>query len=112
MKHKDIAIAWLNGEEIEFEDGSGEWHPLKLACNSIVSYSFHDNQKYRIKPKVPEYRLYRYVRESASHVGCVYNVQRNTSWEGDKSHLEDREKKEKTGEIIWLTEWLPLPNAA
>lgn len=45
-KHRDVIIAWANGEEIEYQDGAGYWYPF------TASYPpYDDTMTYRIKPK-------------------------------------------------------------
>lgn len=45
-KHKDVIIAWANGEQIEFRDPdySMEWQPIK-------NPSWLADTEYRVKPK-------------------------------------------------------------
>ena len=45
-KHKDVIIAWANGEQIEFRDldYSMEWQPIK-------NPSWLADTEYRVKPK-------------------------------------------------------------
>ena len=48
-KHKDVIIAWANGEEIEFRDPnfSMEWAPIKAP-------SWLPDTEYRVKPEPKE----------------------------------------------------------
>ena len=44
-KHKDVIIAWANGEQNEYYSGCNE------ARREIDSPSWHELDKYRVKPK-------------------------------------------------------------
>ena len=45
-KHRDVIIAWANGEEIEFRSKpEREWKDIAFPCFSV-------NAEYRVKPKI------------------------------------------------------------
>lgn len=46
-KHRDVIIAWANGEEIEFKDDDGKW----LSTNTGSNIIFFEQCEFRIKPK-------------------------------------------------------------
>ena len=51
MKHKEIVQAWLNGETIQTRAlDSGEWIDLHPVDSAVLSYNFHDDDEFRIKP--------------------------------------------------------------
>lgn len=47
-KHRDVIIAWANGEQIQFKDDRGIW------CDSTKP-TWHRAYEYRVKPKGPEF---------------------------------------------------------
>lgn len=47
-KHADLIIAWAEGAEIEWLNGDNTWEPAK-------NPGWHNNFKYRIKPKKPKW---------------------------------------------------------
>jgi hypothetical protein len=45
-KHRDVIIAWANGEAIEYLDSAKQWYPFKAKYPP-----YDDTMTYRIKPK-------------------------------------------------------------
>lgn len=53
---KELIIAWLNGEELQWQtrNGHGQWHQLSKFDPTVTIY-FHPSNNYRRKPKEPDY---------------------------------------------------------
>lgn len=94
-----IITAFANGETIEMQTARENWV-------SFSNYEWSDRCKYRIKPKPPEYRLYRYT-DGNRIVGIVT---RNTKEPHGKYHLDGVNENVKNGQIVWLSDWMPIPN--
>jgi hypothetical protein len=87
MKNKDILQAWLNGETIEFLSyHSAKWVTLKPANESQTAPGFHDNIKYRIKPKTVTSTTY---------------IQHRTSIDNSTLHLVDSYNIKPNLELVW-----------
>lgn len=91
-----IITAYANGETIQLSHVDSDlWH-------TYPAYDFNaKNAKYRIKPKVPEYRLFKWI---AGPVG-VYTRNHFGCSSADLIHFVDISNGGK-----WLTDWLPIPN--
>jgi hypothetical protein len=71
-KHRDLIIAWANGEEIQVNNGNNTW-------DNLQNPSWYEDTEYRIKPEVIKYRnaLYKsancyYVIAEKESTGSVY----------------------------------------
>lgn len=94
-----IITAYANGETIEI---------AQIDHDVWTTYSEHyfneRHAKYRVKPKVPEYRLFCYFD------GTIIAAHRNTGIPREAADVIFKEARvaDRTGR--WLTDWLPIPN--
>ena len=95
-KHYDVIVAWANGEEIEWSEDGKIWFGGQPAS----SPSWLENYFYRVKPKTPMYRLY-----SDKDIPEVVNVVLKNFSDFETFNWNAL----KTNNIVWLTDWLPLP---
>lgn len=58
MKHKEIAIKWLQGASVQIQLNGNNWVDLQNVSKAAILYRFDNVSNYRLKP-VEEYR---YVR--------------------------------------------------
>ncbi len=102
-----IITAIANGEEIQGRRSSN------LPWVDLVEVEWRDHAEYRIKPKVPEYRLFRYANNKYVGFNGTFSMAiRNASEESSLSAaalrayqgLVDRK------EGMWITDWLPISN--
>lgn len=80
---------------------------IDVSLNENVHFSFGED-RYRIKPKVPEYRLY----TRPSYQGMIGVCQRNGNSTTEVQHrkiCEESSKSDSCDRVVWLTDWLPLP---
>lgn len=107
MKLSDASWIWpllkavSEGEVLQVDTSSG-W--LDCQRDVIVNFSHSPATLWRIKPKVHEYRLYKYKEN-----GDVHNVDRNNPKKSGKhlrAHVEDAVKN---GVAVWLGPWTPVP---
>lgn len=57
FKHRDIVVAWMDGETIQiYREEKREWEDISPLCG-LVQHSFVDTLEYRIKPKDKEFYL-------------------------------------------------------
>lgn len=92
-----IITAFANGETIQMKTAAGNW-----ATHN--DYGWLSLVEYRIKPKVPEYRLFCY------DVGGIHVCTRNTGQSGEKVDNHYKQARVDAGGGHWLTDWLPIPN--
>jgi hypothetical protein len=87
------------GGVLQFYHGAvAGWVDFDDRCN------FNEGQaRYRIKPPVAEYRLYRYGKERSVHI-----VQRNLTKNLDRQAVRIDELAQ-SNQIHWITDWLPIP---
>lgn len=92
-----IITAFANGETIQMQKSDGVWA-------THHEYSWPAGVNYRVKPKVPEYRLFCYFD------GTIIAAHRNTGIPGEAADVLFREARvaDRTGR--WLTDWLSIPN--
>lgn len=103
-----IITAFANGEQIESYKTrtSRGWDIIKFP-------HWSDDYEYRIKPKVPEYRLFRYVNDPYSGYNGTFSVAtRNLKGNSGSSEAALRMYQSRVDhkEGMWLTDWLPIPN--
>ena len=95
-KHKDVIIAWANGEEIEFRDpnASIEWKPIKVP-------SWFMDTEYRVKPEPTEsFHTFR-IGAVAHGNGSVYTVTAD-------NEKEERQIQADPDFICWISDWEPF----
>ena len=64
-KHRDLIIAWANGEQIQFKDDNGIWRDSTWP-------TWDNNYEYRVKPKGPGfYRVGMRFRDSRGAVHII-----------------------------------------
>ena len=88
-KHRDLIIAWANGEKIQYKENN-EWIDR-------VSPVWSDFTEYRIKPEVIRYRVALYKQYDVILTCSVVNN-------------EEQEKImfELNGFVKWLTDWIEV----
>lgn len=96
-----IITAFANGETIQMQTINGTWQEYD-------TYDFSPRINYRIKPKVPEYRLYEYTDKYMS--GPVVAVTRNCKFSSNPADIAIKHNNVRNGSGRWLTDWLPIPN--
>lgn len=94
-----IITAFANGETIEMRKrGTSVWHVYPSIGFDSLSV------EYRIKPKVPEYRLFCYFD------GTIIAAHRNTGIPREAADVIFKEARVANRDGRWLTDWLPIPN--
>lgn len=79
MKHKDIAIKWLNGKPVQFKNTLGEWQDLGSPDTYQACHCFGDSRQYRIKPRVVRMVYYFNDITGPKHLSAV-EEERYNSW--------------------------------
>ena len=92
-----IITAFANGETIQMKTAAGNW-----ATHN--DYSWLSLVEYRIKPKVPEYRLFCYFD------GTIIAAHRNTGIPREAADVIYKEACVANRDGLWLTDWLSIPN--
>jgi len=89
-KHRDLIIAWANGEDIQYSFKGSEWEDTDSPC-------WETNSEYRIKPEVIRYRVALYKQYDGILTCSVVNN-------------KEQEKKmfELNGFVKWLTDWIEV----
>ena len=92
-KHKDVIIAWANGEEIEFRDPefSTQWNPIKVP-------SWLPDTEYRVKPKPTEGILTFRIGVGAYDDGSFYTLTAD-------NEVEEQAIQSEPNFIGWITNW-------
>ena len=91
-KHKDVIIAWANGEEIEFRDpDTSTWRPITVP-------SWIDNIEYRVKPEPKESVHTFRIGVGAYADGSVYTFTAN-------NEDEERNFQSESDFIGWISDW-------
>ena len=92
-KHKDVIIAWANGEEIEFRDpdSSIEWKPIKVP-------SWFPDTDYRVKPEPTESVHTFRIGVAACDDGGFYTFTAD-------NEEEERDYQSEPNFITWLSDW-------
>ena len=95
-KHKDMIIAWANGEEIEYRDPdtSSEWKPIK-------GPSWLPDIEYRVKPDTKESIQTFRIGVAAFDDGGFYTFTAN-------NEEEKRNSQSAPNFIGWITDWEPF----
>ena len=106
-----IITAFANGETVQWRRDWGasptEWRDYNVQQGP----SFTSLVAWRIKPKVPEYRLFVYDNDPLQTMkGLVCAVTRNCSLSANIYQLASYNASVGRGEGRWLTDWLPIPN--
>lgn len=109
MKHKDIAIAWLNGEEVEWSFEGKQWNTIDSADSVNQCMSFCNECHYRIKKKIPEYHIVEVSFPNDPGLHAYYAITRNTGNGGEDSYTKDMLRRVKEGTATLLGDWLPIP---
>ena len=95
-KHKDVIIAWANGEEIEFRDPefSTQWNPIKVP-------SWLPDTEYRVKPE-PKESIHTFrIGVGAGSDGSVYTF--------TADNKEEEQYLQSVSNFIgWITDWEPV----
>lgn len=97
-KHYDVIVAWASGEEIEWSADGKNWYHRDAGDRR--AHEWFESLYYRVEPKIPMYRLY-YHKAEADVVNVVlkdFSDYETFNWNSLK-----------TNNIVWLTDWLPLP---
>lgn len=95
-KHKDVIIAWANGEEIEYHDPnfSMEWRPIKVP-------SWLADIEYRVKPE-PKESVHTFRIGLATYDdGSIYTF--TVDNEVEEQHLQAG-----LNFIGWISDWEPI----
>lgn len=100
FKHRDIVIAYMDGEEVEWKHGN-TWEPL-VPIRSNLTYGFYDDYEYRIKSKEPMFRIFKRNGGTTAKV-----LVRNSINPIEAGYYQTIIKEEN---IIYLTDWLPFPH--
>lgn len=90
-KHKDVIIAWANGEQIEYREP-----PLSLDWVPVDFPAWFDKAEYRVKPQ-PVIRTFRVALFKGAEY-CTHTIDREEDsklYEGDANF------------IAWLTDPIP-----
>ena len=92
-KHKDVIIAWANGEEIEFRDPefSTQWTPIKVP-------SWLPDAEYRVKPEPKESVHTFRIGVGAYGDGSFYTVTADNA-------VEETDIQSESSFIGWITDW-------
>ena len=80
---------------LEFRDSRGRWSPIEK--DRIPGFAYSKDHYRVVKPK--KYRLY---KTESGAVGCITS---------DSLHQGPAARAIERGEGVWLTNWLPLPEA-
>ena len=94
-KHYDVIVAWANGEEIQWSKDGKSWYRHDGGQPSWIEGIY-----YRVKPKIPMYRLY-----STKDMPGIVNVVLKDFSKFESNNLEALNENY----IVWLTDWLPIP---
>jgi len=86
-KHRDIIIAWADGEDIQYSFKGSEWEDTDSPC-------WETNSEYRIKPEVIRYRV------------ALFNKTTQTLDGNDKDLEQVWERNPKFSK--WLTTWIEV----
>ena len=90
-KHRDIVIAYINGQQIQYEASPGYWSNLREFEPALgFSYCFREDFNYRIKPETKKYR--------------VAQMKLNTMSVNDKGTAQGIEHNPLF--VRWLTDWV------
>ena len=95
-KHKDVIIAWANGEEIEFRDPdfSTQWNPIKVP-------SWLPDIEYRVKPE-PKESVHTFRIGVATRVnGAIYTITADNA-------AEEESIQSDPNFIGWISDWEPV----
>ena len=90
-KHADVIIAWAEGEDVQiWDDRAKRWW-------GVLTPSFYEDRKYRIKPPAKKYRvaLFRFSNED----GSTYTASTDIQEEADKY-------EQHKSFVRWLTDWI------
>lgn len=95
-KHKDMIIAWANGEEIEYRDPnvSMEWGSIKVPA-------WFDNVQYRVKPEPKESVHTFRIGVGAYGDGTFYTITADNA-------VEEQGIQSEPNFIGWITDWEPF----
>ena len=93
QKHKDVIIAWANGEEIEFRDPefSTQWNPIKVP-------SWLPDTEYRVKPE-PKESVHTF------RIGVVDDGDGGVYTYTADNEEEERDYQSEPNFITWLSDW-------
>ena len=91
MKHKDIAIAWLNGAEVQVLNSVKQWITLGKEEDETCSHMFDDQREYRIKPQ-PKYQwLYKHQHCNDIYLTPKHYTEKETdSWKHNNGWIKLR----------------------
>jgi hypothetical protein len=87
-KHRDLIIAWANGEIIELKN--------KYGWDYVDDPSWHEDVEYRIKPEVIRYRVAIFKSTEAIWCAVAHN-------EKQIEYFEETSFFKK-----WLTDWIEV----
>ena len=86
-KHADVIIAWAEGKDVQiWDDRAKRWW-------GVLTPSFYEDRKYRIKPPAKKYRVALFLDEAPQAVAA------NSQATAD--HFESRPNFAR-----WLTDWI------
>ena len=96
QKHKDVIIAWANGEEIEYRDpdSSMQWHPITVP-------SWFPDTEYRVKPEPKESVHTFRIGVAVNGDGGVY------TYTADNEE-EEQDIQTRPNFIGWISDWEPF----
>lgn len=101
-KHRDIVIAYLDGETIQCQNYEGRWVDVSKFDPQVGIQGFSTNNvEYRIKPKPVLIRHFTFLLSGA----YVYTAVKNWSETADK-HAQ---RVEEDSEVMWLDDWHEAP---